>query len=852
MGDLVPLRAGWAVWSKHPGTRDDYSVLHSSDGPLSQSEFTSVLAHYAPGNPPAQPGMPSSLPWVTVNRVGVADKAYIGVSVHVPTEHVDATGRPISKTSYLCAPYDDLARDPVCYAALSQALSAAQLPLADGGLVTLTVPRLDKAELAEAVIGFGADTVAVAAAMVLAGPATITGPDLPDVATRVRFFDAVAALLPYGHRASFTAASWSDTGAGARFRIVFANRAREETSRLTWGTPARGPADGPARGYLEYLRRITAQPMVDVDELARLIGYLSQETTPSKFEQPEQAVASLAEFFRAATVLEAFDAGNAETDEIRQVFERRQDDRYAPERRREMFGRLIAAGRQQDWSLVSQRFSAIANGEPQHLLPSVVEGCCRSVWGRGERELAAKYLRLAGQYGQTDELLAKIIAKPGSAERPEPGLVAAASLLAEFVTHDPTGPTSRPRTQEAVAMNPSAGAALLAQLCGSRQGIAHLGVAVEWLEPVLDGVLPLFNAILGEGGGALESVGAGGIDQLNRDGGLPSVLFLLRAASYRQRLNLVLPGLACWLAAKTVREGSAGRSHSYWADAAMELLPPNSAADAAWLNLALLSAGDDPRSLFAERFPYPELNAALVKAWEVLVESLEDEYQVGRAADDVLVEALVDFLGRYPWRDSRAQASAVEDLAARLCVGNARSRVKAAVFDPVQVLRQLPPQAAPEQIAQACARAGVSGLSGTQVAELLAESGVVTSGAQAAAVIDQLHRELLSVANGADTNGWEGEIAQQFADGTFGQPIAAEFTRRAVRRSRTEITRHLHLLAIAAETSAAAYSLDDADAEALEQLGRGLSELAKTVRKQQGGRLSRRKEAKEAAGDPGS
>ena len=181
--------------------------------------------------------------------------------------------------------------------------------------------------------------------MLLAGPVTVTGPDMPKVAERVQFLDAVAALLPYGYRASLNAASWSDTGAGARFRIVFANRARDEASRLAWGAPARVPAEGPARSYLEYLRRITAQPTVDPAELARLIGHLSRETSPGKFEQPERAVASLTGFFRAATVLEALDAGNAETDQIWQVFDKGEDQRYTPERRRELFGRLIAAGR---------------------------------------------------------------------------------------------------------------------------------------------------------------------------------------------------------------------------------------------------------------------------------------------------------------------------------------------------------------------------------------------------------------------------------------------------------------------------------------------------------------------------
>jgi hypothetical protein len=56
------VTAGWAVWSKQPGTRDDYSVLAFSDGPLSKGEFAQLLAHFAPDSRSAEPGTPASLP----------------------------------------------------------------------------------------------------------------------------------------------------------------------------------------------------------------------------------------------------------------------------------------------------------------------------------------------------------------------------------------------------------------------------------------------------------------------------------------------------------------------------------------------------------------------------------------------------------------------------------------------------------------------------------------------------------------------------------------------------------------------------------------------------------------------
>lgn len=844
MGDLITVQAGWAIWSKHPGTRDDYSVLYSSAGPLSAAEFSSVLAHFAPGNPPSETGTPSSLPWVTLNRVGVVEKTYLGVSVQVPTEHVDATGRPVSRTSYLCVPYDGLTCDPVSYRALSEALSVAQLPHPGGGLMPLTLPRLDPAELTRSILELGPDTVATIAALLLSGPVTITGPDFPGVATRVRMLDAVAALLPYGYRASYTAATWSDTGAGLRFRIVFANRARDEASRVVWGTPARGPAEGPARRYLEYLRRITGQSAVDTTELARLIGHLSTDTAPCKFEQPERALTSIGEFFRAVVVAEAVDAGAVNMAEIRRLFSQGQDQQLAPERQRQMFGYLIAAGETQDWPLISQRFAAITNSEPQGLLPSLAQACRRLLWSGAAKDLVGNYLRLAGLYGLADDLLARLMAKPKSPADLESGLDAAAALLTEFVINGSNDPKSYHRTQQALALNPGAGAALLAYLCASQQGIAKLGAAVEWLEPVLDRVLPPFNAVLGDGVGvASERVDASVIGKLSRDGGQSSVRFLLRAASHRRRLQLVLPGLTPWLALEATQQGTVnGR---FWSDVAMELTPAT-AMEGAWLDLALLATGNNPRSLFVGKFAHQEFNRHLAAAWQALTTLLQENFQAGQAADDLLTDALIDFLSRYPWRANQAHAAVVADLTTRLSADGARPRLKAAVLDTMEALHQLPPQATSVQIAEVCARAYADGLRAEQTGEALAKSGVITSGTQAADVLEQLHGAL-SADQRETSYMWEEALARRFADGTFGEQTAVEFTRRIVRNSRTEITHQLNLLNIAAGSDIAGASpvLTDADADYLDRSGKFLHEILRDARKRQGGRFARRREAKE-------
>ena len=87
------VSAGWALWGKRPGASDDYSVLASSAEPLSPPEFASVLAHFAPGTPPAEERLPSSLPWIIISRMGVEDRQYLGMAIQKSTRDADAAGR---------------------------------------------------------------------------------------------------------------------------------------------------------------------------------------------------------------------------------------------------------------------------------------------------------------------------------------------------------------------------------------------------------------------------------------------------------------------------------------------------------------------------------------------------------------------------------------------------------------------------------------------------------------------------------------------------------------------------------------------------------------------------------------
>ena len=829
-----PVTAGWAIWSKEPGARDDYSVLAFSDGPLSTGEFARLLAHFAPGSPSAETGTPASLPWVTLSRVGVAKELYLGISVQTATSDKDGAGRPISRTAYFCVPYAPLAGNPVSYQDLYAVVAdPALLAHAGRNVVPLAVPPLDPSALAQDVReGFGdPELVTRTAAMLLAGPVTVAGPKFPGLADRLRFFDAVTALLPYGYRAHLTAATWSDTGAGERFRLVFANRARDEASRVRWGTPPPPPKAGPAVGYLGYLDRA----LQGEGRLESLIAYLARDGEPCKFEEPGRAVERIHDFFRPAVVAERLDAGVAELSDVRRLFTDGRVQELPAPRRAQLLRRLIRGADQQDMGLVTLWYDRVAGDEPDALLPDIAVACRSRLWKSGSTGLAREYLRLMMLRGRTDELLARFVARPEGGIDPVDGLDALAQLLADLVTASAAGPGSFPRTQRAVAGNLAAGAALLACLAASWQpGSRQLELAAEWLEPVADQVVAPFVALLGDAFGSgpkavTEAVGTAAIAKLGRYGDHASVRFLLRAASYRKRLHLVLPAFACWLVAG--RDEATEQDIRYWGEVIPELTP-TTVEEAAWLDLVLLLTGNDPRALLSGRYGQPQFSQRLAQAWQELAAMAGPRRG---AADELAETALTTFLERASWRADRTQATAVGHLVRALTEKVPRPRLLAVALDPGETLRQMPPGAPPEEIARACTRAYAKGLEIRQVIGALTQSGTITSAEQAAELIEHLHRELSAAGVGDESFTWPLNLAAKLAQGVIVRPHTADFPVLAARRYSQEIMFRIRLL-----DAVARYAPPDAppaiDAHLIEYLEgnrHDLDELLKEARKRQ-------------------
>jgi hypothetical protein len=828
---------------------------------LSRGEFAQLFKLFTPGNPttPGNPAAeldsPCSLPWVTLSRVGISGELYLGVSVQVPTDDRDGTGRPISRTSYFCVPYAEFwskppgedqpaGRDqeqagkssPVSYQALYAAALDQALPLeGGGGAATLEIPLMDAAVLADRVREFGETTVAATAAMLLGGPVTITGPGFPELMSRLRFFDAVAALLPYGYRPYLTAATWSDTGAGGPFRMVFANHPRDEASRVQWGAPPRLPANGISGRYFAYLERVLGP--ADGDQLRMLIEYLASNGEPRKFEEPEHAIACLHDFFLAETVSERAGVGDVPHADLRKVFATGQVKQLSPANRAQLLRQLISRANPQDIGLVAQWFPEIAAGHPSELVTAIALACRGELWSAGSPGLTRDYLRFLWQHGLSDEMLAQLVVRPESGTIPVEGLDAIGDLLKDFVIGVTGGPASYPRTQQALAGNPAVAAALLAGLAVSgAHGARSLDVAADWLAPVADQVVRPFVSLLSDvfssgTGTAPKPVSPTALNELNRQAGLASVQYLLRAASSRSRLHLVLPGLACWLGFVYVEQGTLNEQASrYWENVSMELSPATM-DEAAWLDLLLLVTRNSPRALLSGKYAQPHFSQRLAAAWRELAAAIQQ--RGGSQADEMLENALIAFLAQASWRGDTAHTVAVRNLASSLSIGAPRPRLMAQVLDARESLRQLPPGAEPVEIAQLCARAYHDGLSAGRTAEMLAESRAITTGTQAVEVLEEMHRALRA-ANARDASfEWPLTFARLFANGAFGTQLQADFPRFGAGRFAEQLEFQVLLLRMVIGGISPEWQSSSDLADYLDKNRHALEEVVKETRKRQ-------------------
>lgn len=870
------VNVGWALWGKPPGSNSDYSVLAASAEPLSEAEFGSVLAHFAPGTPPTEDNLPSSLPWVIISRVGIEDRPYIGIAIQRSSKEADSVGRPITMTSYFCLPYAELIDPPVSYADLYRALAAVQLPYPEGGFIRLSIPRLDPAAIATKVTEQNWESsAAAAAALLLDGPVSIVGSEGSTMEERLQYLDAVAALLPFGYRSDFTASTWSDIGARHQIRLAFAARGRDDTGVVQWrsadGGASRGKPSGPGGIYLRLLHDVRGH-RTGPAQLTALIDALAHAGAESGFGDPNGAINTLREFDFPFLVLAAVLDGTAQSADIRAVFARNRVTDVDSVGRQTLFGALIDLGDPQDLPTIRACWDPIVGGDTAVVRSALAHACRRLVWSSAPSLAVKEYLALAAEHGILDPVLADLVALPDTSSELRGGLGAAAQLIADWALSTPQ--PDLPLTTQAVAGTPLVVAELLSQLAGSDWGPQ---AALAWLGPEMGEFLQPFAVVLGSAAGLVDRPQ---LDQLARYG-VGCVGALLETASHSGRLNLMLPAFTGWLAIRELSLPAADRAEArYWYDLLWALIRSDTTYEA-WIDLALFASDNDPRFLLKTVYgpaaePYCE---SLAAAWSELASG------TGKAVDDLLAGRLTGYLDRVPWLADGLKVDTVILITQLLTQGGYRaqlastvanallnnpeaarsdaarqwlSRVRPDFGDPrsgsvLMLLRRPQSRLTEQDLVDLCTRGCREGTDPEELCRALAESAAVRSGSAALRLLDQVRARLYKVQVGQlDPYTWLKAFATCIAADGLGEEIAEGFRQMAVRAAYEDFVYRLDILYIATTRGRpdSQPDLSGDEIKYLEWAPRSLDYILKEARKRPGRSILRSgKRDREEAGD---
>lgn len=256
------VTAQWALWGKAPGSAEDYQVLKTSHGAVSQHDFAKTISRFGTGTD-------QRLPQLTMSWMYAAETLHLGIAIQEWSGDGDHTRRGIARTRYFAVPYDQVTDRPVSYEGLHNAFGRRFPPIADP--LKVPVATLNGVDIAGALT----NTTMEAAALLLTGrPLCFLGGQNLDLQARVRALDAVAALLPYGLRAGLSASTWTNGSVMHNIRLSFTDFAGKNANAVPFHGPFRSAHSELSRRYLDLLHTCP-DPAGLIDRLATVTAPLS-------------------------------------------------------------------------------------------------------------------------------------------------------------------------------------------------------------------------------------------------------------------------------------------------------------------------------------------------------------------------------------------------------------------------------------------------------------------------------------------------------------------------------------------------------------------------------------------------
>lgn len=293
------IPAEWALWGKE-AHETSYHVLRCSKGTLREKDFSETITRYSPGEI-------DDLPHYTVSWIpgSKREPEYIALAVHelAPSDPLprggrssrDAVGREIVFIRLYCVRYADLTErarhyqdQALGYQDLIKAVDGIWLPPEAAGPVMVDLPDALLPIVRRAPLRKQAEQVAT---VLLTGrQVCVLGADDVSAVDRLRFIDSVMAMLPYGLRATMSAAtSASSTSADLKLRLFFASaprapgllgdgRPRATDFCVEWGRQADvNLPDEAARLYQEWLEDVKSRAPAMLAEQGKPVRFAAEE-----------------------------------------------------------------------------------------------------------------------------------------------------------------------------------------------------------------------------------------------------------------------------------------------------------------------------------------------------------------------------------------------------------------------------------------------------------------------------------------------------------------------------------------------------------------------------------------------
>jgi hypothetical protein len=322
----------------------------------------------------------------------------------------------------------------------------------------------------------------------------------------------------------------------------------------------------------------------------------------------------------------------------------------------------------------------------------------------------------------------------------------------------------------------------------------------------------------------------------------------------------VLPGFASWLALRRLDQPTAAQNGA-WYEVAWALTARD-ASSSAWLDLVLLLTGSDARFLLVvlDQAGRDDYNSSLARSWAELAAN------VGQAADDLLAEGLIAYLGRKHWTDDALQTDAVVGLAGLLTSDGQRPRLVSAVADALtaspmaasrpaaqdwlarvrppapgagqgdvlDLLRGMAPGAEIPRLAGLCTQGFQQGVDANAICQVLIDGGLIRSGVEAMDFLSWLRvGNYVSDLDLQAEGDWLVWFHIRFADGSFGPRVTSEFRHIAISAAERDITIAVNMVYILATKGQrdASPDLTDEEIDQLSWIPKSIEQILKDARK---------------------